>query len=109
MARVFFFVSWGPMETVVKLVLGIAFIVFVSYLSYQIYIQASSDTYLKLTAEIAEIEAGNAERAEANRLLRTRIEALRSDPRAIERKVRDELGMARTDEVILLFKQEETH
>ena len=92
------------MENILKLILGSAFIVFVAYLGYQVYAQASSDTFLRLTADLAEVQAGNQILAEKNQLLRTRIDALRSDPRAQERIVRDELGMARPDEIIILLK-----
>ena len=98
--------DWTIVENLIKLSLGLFFIVFVSYLAYQIFVQASSDTYLGLTAEIEAVEAGNRDLAEKNALLRTKIDALRSDGRAIERKSRDELGMARPDEVILLFKDD---
>ena len=94
------------MENLVKFVIGVAFIVVVSYLAYQSFEQASSDTYVKLTSEIETVEDGNDVIAEKNDLLRTKIEALRTDSRAIERKCRDELGMARSDEVILLFKDD---
>ena len=92
------------MENLIKLILGISFVVFVSYLVYQIFVQASPETYIRLTEEIEQVETKNAEIAETNDLLRTKIQALRTDKRAIERKVRDELGMARPDEVILLFR-----
>ena len=95
------------MENILKLILGSAFIIFVAYLGYQVYAQASSDTYVRLSKDLAEVEAGNQVVAETNDLLKIRIESLRSDPRAIERKVRDELGMARPDEVIILLKYPE--
>ncbi|MBQ9816190.1 MAG: septum formation initiator family protein [Proteobacteria bacterium] len=94
------------MENIFRLLLGFGFIVFVGYLVYQIFVQASSDTYVRLTNDLAEVQAGNNAISEKNDLLRVRIEALRSDPRAIERKVRDELEMARPDEVIILFKSD---
>lgn len=95
------------MENLIKFIVGAAFIVVVSYLGYRIFELASSDTYLKLSAEIASVESGNKVIAERNALLKTRIEALRTDSRAIERKCRDELGMARSDEIILLFKKDQ--
>lgn len=95
------------MENIFKLVLSFAFIVFVAFLIYQIFVQASSDTYVRLTSELAEVQAGNEKISSANDLLRVRIDALRSDPRAIERKVRDELGMARPDEVIIMLKNDD--
>lgn len=92
------------MENILKLVLSIAFIIFVAFLIYQISVQANSDTYVRLSTELEEVRAGNEQISVHNELLQTRIDALRSDPRAIERKVRDELGMARSDEVIILLK-----
>lgn len=98
------FVWEHAMENILKLLLGFGFIILVSYLVYQIFVQASSDTYVRLTSEISDVSAGNAKLKETNDLLRVRIEALRVEPRAIERKVRDELGMARPDEVIILLR-----
>ena len=92
------------MENLLKLSLGFVFIIFVSYLVYQIYEQAQSETYVRLRGELEEVERGNEQIFRSNELLRVRIEALRNDPRAIERKVRDELGMARPDEVIIMLR-----
>jgi cell division protein FtsB len=92
------------MENILKLLLGFTFIIFVGYLIFQIFEQASSDTYVRLTADLNEVRAGNAELKKTNDLLKIRIESLRNDSRAIERKVRDELGMARPDEVVILLK-----
>lgn len=95
------------MENILKLLLGFSFIIFVGYLIFQIFEQASSDTYVRLSADLAEVQAGNNELKKTNDLLKVRIESLRNDPRAIERKVRDELGMARPDEVVILIKTSE--
>lgn len=95
------------MENILKLLLGFTFIIFVGYLIFQIFEQASSDTYVRLTADLNEVRAGNAELKKTNDLLKIRIESLRNDSRAIERKVRDELGMARPDEVVILLKPQE--
>jgi cell division protein FtsB len=92
------------MENILKLLLGFTFIIFVGYLIFQIFEQASSDTYVRLTADLNEVRAGNAELKKTNDLLKIRIESLRNDSRAIERKVRDELGMARPDEVVIMLK-----
>ena len=92
------------MENILKLILGSAFIIFVAYLGYQVYEQASSDTFVRLTRDLADVESGNQKIAATNNLLRVRIDSLRSDPRAIERKVRDELDMARPDEIIIMLK-----
>ena len=75
------------MENILKLLLGFGFIILVSYLVYQIFVQASSDTYVRLTSEISDVSAGNAKLKETNDLLRVRIEALRVEPRAIEPQI----------------------
>lgn len=94
------------MENVVKLILSFAFIILVSYLGYLVYEQANSEEYQRLSAALQEVEEGNARLREENTQLYHRIEALREDPRAIERKVRDELNLIRSDEVLILLNQE---
>lgn len=92
------------METIFKLLLGMGFIVLFAYLVFQINEQATSETFVRLTANLEEVRAGNAVIAKKNDLLKTKIEALRHDPRAIERKVRDELGLVRPDEIVVFFR-----
>ena len=92
------------MENLFKLLLGMGFIVLFAYLVYQINEQATSDTFTRLTANLEEVREGNAVIAKKNALLKTKIDALRHDPRAIERKVRDELGLVRSDEIVVFFR-----
>lgn len=92
------------MEIIFKLLLGMGFIVLFAYLVYQINEQATSDTFIRLTANLDDVQQGNAIIAKKNDLLKTKIEALRHDPRAIERKVRDELGLVRPDEIVIFFR-----
>ena len=92
------------MENLFKLLLGMGFIVLFAYLVYQINEQATSDTFTRLTANLEEVREGNAVIAKRNALLKTKIDALRHDPRAIERKVRDELGLVRSDEIVVFFR-----
>lgn len=93
------------MENIVKLLLGFTFIVFVAYLIFEIFEQASSDAYLRLNAKLEEVEEGNRELGKKNDLLRIKIDSLRTDNRAIERQIRNELGLVRSDEVLILFKE----
>jgi cell division protein FtsB len=51
-----------------------------------------------LAGEVADLQAENAR-------LATAIAALRSDPRAIERLAREELGMVRADETVFLVRE----
>lgn len=92
------------MENLFKLLLGMGFIVLFAYLVYQINEQATSDTFTRLTANLEDVREGNAVIAKKNALLKTKIDALRHDPRAIERKVRDELGLVRSDEIVVFFR-----
>lgn len=94
------------MENVIKLILGLVFIVFVAWLGLEISNQASNENYIRLSENLAQVEAGNEVIAKKNELLRVKIEALREDPRAIERKVRDELGLVRPDEIVVFMRDE---
>jgi cell division protein FtsB len=51
-----------------------------------------------LAGEVADLQAENAR-------LGAEIAALRSDPRAIERLAREELGMVRADETVFLVRE----
>ncbi|MFA5624962.1 MAG: septum formation initiator family protein [Bradymonadales bacterium] len=93
------------MENVIKWFLGFSFIVVVTLLAYQIYDLAHAEDLVRLKQDLAEVEEGNAELRKQNELLQIRIVSLRSDPRSIERKVRDELGLVRQNEVIMLLNQ----
>jgi cell division protein FtsB len=54
----------------------------------------------------AEVLAGEVEDLQAeNARLAAEIAALRSDPRAIERLAREELGMVRADETVFLVRE----
>ena len=62
--------------------------------------------YRVLKAELGEVAEAN-ERLEAEvRALQRQVEGLRSDPEAIERVARDELGMIREGELVFQFPPE---
>ena len=54
---------------------------------------------LRLTSEVEELRAENGR-------LAAEIQALREDPRAIERLAREELGLARPGETVFLIREE---
>jgi cell division protein FtsB len=56
-----------------------------------------------LKAEMAQVEAENAELTENIRQLRVEVEKLKRDPKAVERIARDELGLVRNTEVVFQF------
>jgi cell division protein FtsB len=59
--------------------------------------------YRVLRAELAKVQTKNERLRREIRDLRGEAERLRSDPRAIERIARDELGMVRDGEVVFQF------
>src|ERR1035441_4863843 len=46
---------------------------------------------------------------EAGKQLRTSIDALRRDPKAVERLARERLGYAKTGEIVIRFEEPSTH
>ncbi|NOY92473.1 MAG: septum formation initiator family protein [Deltaproteobacteria bacterium] len=59
--------------------------------------------YRVLRAELAALQEQNRSYREEVRQLEVRVRALRTDPEAIERVARDELGMIRQDELVFQF------
>ena len=60
------------------------------------------DRVVTLRAELEQLKADNGRLAE-------QIQALKSDPRSIERLAREELGLARPGEVVFLVREEPAH
>ncbi len=61
---------------------------------------------IQLKHEIAEIREETEKINRENELLQTRIDLLKKDRRMVEYISRDELGMVREDEVLILFNKE---
>ena len=59
--------------------------------------------YRALKAELAEVDARNADLARDNAALERTIEALRTDPASVEHIARDQLGMVRPGELVVQF------
>lgn len=64
-----------------------------------LYLMAQREKAERLQREIEEMRAENGR-------LAAEIEALRRDPRAIERLAREQLGLARSGEVVFLIREE---
>lgn len=56
--------------------------------------------YFLLRSQIASLEERNHQLAEQNQRMTREVEALRNDPKAIERAAREELGFVRPGELI---------
>ncbi len=59
---------------------------------------------VELKHEIANIKSDSERIMKENNLLQMKIDALKKDRKAVESIAREELGMVREDEVLLLFK-----
>ncbi|MFT3925974.1 MAG: septum formation initiator family protein [Myxococcales bacterium] len=59
--------------------------------------------YRKLSAQLTRIQADNVALNKSIKQLSEDVEGLRSDPRAVERIARDELGLLREGEVLFQF------
>ena len=70
------------------------------YLPYLIYTHSGFAHYLHLRGDLRSIQAQNARLRAENERLQREAEALVSDPRALERVARTELGWVRRGEVI---------
>ena len=64
-----------------------------------LYLMAQRERAERLQREIEQMRAENGR-------LAAEIEALRRDPRAIERLAREQLGLARSGEVVFLIREE---
>lgn len=78
-----------------------------SALAYYILTHPSQDRVRKLEREFQKLKRQNDELAEENETLRRKIVALRDDPRLAERQARARGGLARPDELIMQFQQNE--
>jgi cell division protein FtsB len=57
--------------------------------------------YVKMQGEIADLSERNKKLAAENQKLSREIEALRTDPQALERAAREELGFIKPGEIVL--------
>lgn len=97
------------MSPIAKIIVALAFLVFVMSLAFYVATSNSSEDYQRLRRDVAELRQGNDALASTNREIQANIVALREDSRVIERRIRDDLGMVRRDEVLILLNQPEPH
>ncbi|PAW83916.1 MAG: hypothetical protein B9S33_12800 [Pedosphaera sp. Tous-C6FEB] len=91
---------WDKLTRVVVLLLCIAVAITIAYLCVPV-IQKNArmrQTNLELETQIQREE-------EAARQLKASLDALRSDPRAVERLAREKLGYAKPGEVVIRFQE----
>jgi cell division protein FtsB len=79
-----------------------AVVVFVlAYVPYHVYVKSGLARTIVLRRDLAALRGHNQELAAENERLAREAEALRTDPAAIERVARDELGWVRAGEVVV--------
>jgi cell division protein FtsB len=81
---------------------AVAVVVFVlAYVPYHVYVRSGLKHTIALRHDLVALHARNQELAAENQRLAREAEALRTDPAAIERVARDELGWVRAGEVVV--------
>lgn len=94
------------MEKLLKLLLGFVFIIVVGALVMKISEEADSKSRAYKEDNLRGVRDGNEQIAKKNDLLRVKIESMREDPRAMERKIRDEFWLIRSDEIVVYIRDE---
>jgi len=90
---------WDKLSKVILLLLGLALLVF-AFLHYLPLIR-TNQIYRK---ELLALDARVAEQERLGRQLRSSMDSLQNDPKAIERLAREKLGWAKTNEMVIRFE-----
>ncbi len=98
--------TWAGRGGAVALVMLVAFVL--GYAPYHVYARSGLARTLQLRRDLHGLRARNAELRADNERLSREAEALRSDPDAIERVAREELGWVLPGEVIVDFSRNPT-
>jgi len=70
----------------------------------------SDDGFVRLSALSRRLEQqhhANSKLSDAVQDLRREVQGLQADPRTVEKAARSELGMARSDELVVIFEKKE--
>ena len=94
---------WDKLTRVVVVLLLIAFAIGIGYLCVPLMQQNA-----RMRQRNLELEAQVQREEEIARQLKASLDALRSDPNAIERLAREKLGYAKPGEVIIRFQEPAT-
>ena len=90
---------WSKLTKVVVGLVVLAFLLLIG-MCYLPLIQQNE----RMRREIMRLDAQLQKEEEKSRQLKTEIEALRNDPKTIERLMREKLGYARPDETVIRFE-----
>jgi len=95
---------WSKLTKVVVGLVVLAFLLLIG-MCYLPLIQQNE----RMRREILRLDAQLQKEEEKSRQLKTEIEALRNDPKTIERLMREKLGYARPDETVVRFEPAATN
>jgi cell division protein FtsB len=95
---------WDKLTRVVIFLLFVAGILLVA-MWYLPLIQKNEN----MRKEIVRLDTLIQKQEETGKQLRTSIEALRRDPKAVERLARERLGYAKADEIVIRFEEPPTN
>jgi cell division protein FtsB len=100
-------VNLGIWSKLTKVVVGLVVLAFLLLIGmcYLPLIQQNE----RMRREILRLDAQLQKEEEKSRQLKTEIEALRNDPKTIERLMREKLGYARPDETVVRFEPPATN
>ena len=84
-----------------RLAAVVVVVVVLAYVPYHVYVRSGLKHTIVLRRDLIALHAHNQELAAENQRLAREAEALRTDPAAIERVARDELGWVRAGEVVV--------
>lgn len=90
---------WGKLITVVVGLVVIAIMLLIG-MCYLPLIQENA----RMRAKIYQLDAQLQKEEEISKQLQTEIDALRNDPKTVERLAREKLGYARPDETVIRFE-----
>lgn len=94
---------WDILTQAVVWLIGIAIVVAIGYLCFPVL-----QKNVSMRERNLEIEAQIQREEDAARHLKTSLDTLRSDPKAIERLAREKLGYAKPGEIVIRFQEPAT-
>jgi cell division protein FtsB len=95
---------WSKLTNVVIVLLVVAGLLLVGVWYYPVIKHNE-----RVRKQILKLEASVQKEEETSRQLKTQIDALRHDPKAVERLARERLGYARTGETVIRFEAPQTN
>lgn len=93
------------MEGALRIALVLAVAAFALWVPKYLHDHPVEAELARLDAEVQRLRAANQALVEENQQYRTLVRGLREDPRILDRRARETLGMSRSDELIIWFDE----